>query len=237
VRGAPGRARRGPEPWQCAGARASGGDAGRSPPAGGWGRYSRKMVRNTAVLQWILPALASTAFRIARWRSIAERDKSARVRDQRSRRDQELQDTMATARAHAGRLPRGGRAGGREGARARRRRRQGGSGRRCSAHSVCGRSSRRWRRGKSFCSQIFAPCTVSFCIDCGAGLMVGCRCSRNRCCRRDGAFGVALSPCRQRSRSDAPTTKRLRPADGGWAGRLSRLFGVLGASRMDDDLD
>jgi hypothetical protein len=101
---APGRARRGPEPWQCAGARASGGDAGRSPPAGGWGRYSRKMVRNTAVLQWILRVLASTAFRIARWRSIAERDKSARVRDQRSRRDQELQDTMATARVREGRL-------------------------------------------------------------------------------------------------------------------------------------
>jgi hypothetical protein len=62
------------------------------------------MVRNTAVLQWILRVLASTAFRIARWRSIAERDKSARVRDQRSRRDQELQDTMATARVREGRL-------------------------------------------------------------------------------------------------------------------------------------
>jgi hypothetical protein len=182
-------------------------------------------------LRW--PALR---LRIARWRSIAERDKLARVRDQR-RRGQELRDTRATARAREGRLPRGGRAGGREGARTRRRRRQGGRGRRCVAHSVWGRSSRRWHRGKSFCSQIFASCTVSFCIDCGAGLMVGCRCSRNRCCRRDGAFGVALSPCRQRSRSDAPTTKRLRPADGGWAGRLSRLFGVLGASRMDDDLD
>jgi hypothetical protein len=73
------------------------------PQAGG-GRYLRQMVRNTAVLQWILRVLASTAFRIARWRSIAERDKSARVRDQRSRRDQELQDTMATARVREGRL-------------------------------------------------------------------------------------------------------------------------------------
>jgi hypothetical protein len=117
--------------------------------------------------------------------------------------------------------PRGGRAGGREGARARRRGRQGGRGRRCVAHSVWGRSSRRWHRGKSFCSQIFASCTVSFCIDCGAGLMVGCRCCRNRCCRRDGAFRAPLSPS---PGGPSQVRPRQKPATGRWRLRLGRAL-------------
>jgi hypothetical protein len=129
---------------------------------------------------------------------------------------------MATARAREGRLPRGGRAGGREGARARGRGRQGGSGRRCAAQSVCGRSSRRWRRGKSFCSQIFAPCTVSFCIDCGAGLMVGCRCSRNRCCQRGGAG--RLPPVSLPPGGPGQVRPRQKPATGRWRLRLGRAL-------------